>query len=152
MQPQQPWWNYALIAMWPVMIAASVLGAVALWRMGTAMRRIAYLMEHPPALASLASVQAAMSAAPLAVFLIFVFLIFLVLGIANRQFSLAYTGQYFALSIVVSTVSFVVYAVLLRRRAQRNQSDASAGRGRVARPTADERERPSTLDPPSLRD
>ena len=58
-----------------------------------------------------------------------VFLIFLVMGIANRQFSLAYTEQYFGLSIGVSTVSFAVYAVLLRRRAlKRTQSDAIAGR------------------------
>ena len=46
-----------------------------------------------------------------------VFLIFLAMGIANRQFSLDHTEQYFGLSIPVSTVSFMVYAVLLRRRA-----------------------------------
>jgi hypothetical protein len=59
MPPQQPWWNYVLIALWPLMMAAAAVGAVALWRIGSALRRIAFHMERPPTHA-LASIQTTM--------------------------------------------------------------------------------------------
>jgi hypothetical protein len=46
MPPQQPWWTYMMIALWSVMIVAAALGAVALWRIGTALRRIAFHIER----------------------------------------------------------------------------------------------------------
>ena len=56
-----------------------------------------------------------------------VFLILLVMGIANRQLAFDHTEQSFALSVPASTVSFAVYAVLVRRRALKQiQSDAIA--------------------------
>jgi hypothetical protein len=58
MPPQQPWWSYMMIALWPLWMIAFIVCAVALWRIGTALRRIVFLMERPPALASLAAMSA----------------------------------------------------------------------------------------------
>jgi hypothetical protein len=52
-----------------------------------------------------------------------VFLILLVMGIANKEFNLAHTEQDFGLSIPVSIVSFLTYAVLLRRRALKQTTE-----------------------------
>jgi hypothetical protein len=65
---------------------------------------------------------------PLALVLIFVVLF----AIQNRRsaFSLAHTESLWPFSIVVSTISFLVYAALLRKALPKTQAPAKHGSGR----------------------